>query len=541
MGPSSLDDLIDQLVATYSDRLSAGGERDTRDLLEQLPEEHRPALARCLRVVEAGLGRAPLASAPLGAGVELGGFRIEREIGRGGMSIVYLAEQPALKRKVALKVLRAGLATDQRHVDRFRREALAIARLQHPHIVQVHAVGEERGWHYLAMEHIDGRNLSEVYDALASIEPRRRTREDLARACGSERVAELGANYEAALAGLLAPVARAIGVAHEIGIVHRDVKPSNILIHKDGRALIADFGLAKGDDDPGLSLTGEPLGTPYYMSPEQAEASFSAVDQRTDVYSLGVTFYEGLAGRRPFEGETALVVLNKVRSEVPRPVMQFNKQVSGRADAVVTRAMARERDERYARVLDLASDLAAVAEGRPTQALLLEKGAAQQIFLGIRIGLRGKAFEYRSRAGLLGWPLVHVNLGAHARPRQLRTAKGWLAIGDTALGFVAIGSRAAGVFAFGGAALGVVSFAGVSAGALAFGGIALGVSASGGVAVAWHEALGGLAVARDFAAGGYAIARHVIDGATSDPIAVEHFQHGWRPLAHLLLRTRLGA
>jgi tRNA A-37 threonylcarbamoyl transferase component Bud32 len=227
--------------------------------------------------------------------VHIAGYQLVREIGRGGMSIVFLAQQLDLKRPVALKVLRPGLAVEAQHVERFQREAMSIARLQHPHIVQVYAVGETDGWHWLAMEYVEGKNLAQIYAELAGRErdPRSWTGKSLAAALGARTLEWQSKSLAAALCELLAPVARAIGVAHEIGLVHRDVKPSNILIHKDGRALIADFGLAKGDGDPGLSMTGEPIGTPYYMSPEQALMASARVDARTDVYSLGVTLYEG--------------------------------------------------------------------------------------------------------------------------------------------------------------------------------------------------------------------------------------------------------
>lgn len=532
---NSLDDLMDALVARYSDRLAAGGSADKADLLAEVPEEHRPALARCLRMIEAGLAQAPRAAAALGPGVVLGGFRIERELGRGGMAVVYLAHQPELARRVALKVLRPGLAVEPRHVDRFKREALAIARLQHPHIVAVYAVGEDKGWHYLAMEYVEGGNLAEVYAKLATLAPKARTAADLARAAGAPSIAELGPTFERALAGLLAPVARAIGVAHEIGIVHRDIKPSNILVHKDGRALVADFGLAKGDGDPELSLSGEPLGTPYYMSPEQAEASANAIDERTDVYSLGVTFYEGLAGRRPFEGETAFAVLDQVRTKTVPPPAYFNRAVTADADAVAGRAMARDRAQRYARMLDFATDLAALVAAQPSRALALEAGMLRQLWRAVVAQMKQRPFEYRSRQTLLGWPLVHVYAGPRLdRPR--RVARAWFAAGaELNTGFLAIGSVSVGVFTAGALSLGVFSFGALALGAATFGGVSVGAwKSNGGVAVSWHEAVGGAAIAHDYAAGGWARAEHALSGVQRDPVATEHFEQSWNPLTRLL-------
>jgi hypothetical protein len=533
---TSLDDLMDGLVAEYSDRLAAGRDAGKDDLLARVSEEHRPALARCLRMIEAGLAQAPRAAAALGPGVVLGGFRIERELGRGGMAVVYLAQQPELARRVALKVLRPGLAVEPRHVERFKREALSIARLQHPHIVAVYAVGEDKGWHYLAMEYVEGGNLADVYAALARIPPKARTPQDLARAAGAPSIAELGPTYERALAGLLAPVARAIGVAHEIGIVHRDIKPSNILVHRDGRALVADFGLAKGDGDPELSLSGEPLGTPYYMSPEQAEASANAVDERTDVYSLGVTLYEGLAGARPFEGDTAFAVLDQVRTKTVPPPATFNRAVTADADAVAGRAMARDRTQRYARMLDFATDLAALVAAQPTRALTLEAGIARQLWRAFVAQMRQRPFEYRSRQTLLGWPLVHVYAGPRLdRPR--RVARAWFAAGgEFSTGFFAFGSLAIGVFSAGALSLGIFGFGGIALGIATFGGVSAGAwKSNGGVAVSWHEAAGGVAIAHDYAAGGWASAEYVMSDRKRDPEAVEYFRQSWSPLMRLLV------
>jgi len=343
-GNEKLDDLLDRLVAEYQDRVAAGAEPRVDDVLARAPVAHRAALERSLRMIQAGTASAPRASRVLVPGVTLGAYRLVREIGRGGMAIVFHATQIDLRRSVALKVLRPGLAVEKSHVERFQREALAIARLQHPHIVQVHAVGETDGWHWIAMEYVEGRNLAQIYVEMARVErdPSRWTAEILCAAGGIPSAPFANLGYPQALAKLLAPVARAIGVAHEIGLVHRDVKPSNILVHKDGRALVADFGLAKGDGDPALSMSGEPVGTPYYMSPEQALLARTPVDRRTDVYSLGVTLYEGIAGRRPFEGTSTFAVLDAIRVHNPEPLMRYVPKISRDMDAVVEVAMAKE-------------------------------------------------------------------------------------------------------------------------------------------------------------------------------------------------------
>ena len=508
MNLSALDELLDGLVAEYSARL-ARGERSGADLLLRVPEQHRPRLERVFGMMAAGSVHAPSSAAGLRPGSQLDKFRIVREIGRGGMAVVYLATQLDLARPVALKVLRAGLSVDTRHVERFQREALAVARLNHPHIVQVHAVGEAQGWHYLAMEYVEGPTLAEVYERLPPA--KERAAADLARLAGMSPESVAGLSYERALCQLLAPVARALATTHELGLLHRDVKPSNILIRKGGQALIADFGLAKGDNDPGLSLTGEPVGTPFYMSPEQALLVEQEIDQRTDVYSLGVTLYEGLAGRRPFEGRTLLAVLDALRTENAPPLRMLVPRTTRDADAVVARAMAREREGRYPSALEFAADLSALADGAPTQARA-RTTRFRGVFLQIQAVGRHGTREYRSEQTLLGLPLLHVNFG----PRGMRTgkrpvARGWVAIGDVAIGVLAFGGMSAGVFTFGGLTLGLVAFGGLAAGGLALGGVTLGFAAMGGCALGYY------------AFGGAAIGAHVITGIARDPAALEFF------------------
>ncbi|MCY2961179.1 MAG: serine/threonine-protein kinase [Planctomycetota bacterium] len=510
-----LDDLLDRIVAEYQDRLASGSEPPLAEYLQRAPAEHRPALERSLRMILAGRASAPRASRVLVPGVTLGAYKLVREIGRGGMAIVFHATQIDLRRSVALKVLRPGLAVEKSHVERFQREALAIARLQHPHIVQVHAVGETDGWHWIAMEYVEGRNLAQIYVEMARVEPdpARWTAEMLSTAAGIPHAAFSGLSYAQALAKLLAPVARAIGVAHEIGLVHRDVKPSNILVHKDGRALIADFGLAKGDGDPALSMSGEPVGTPYYMSPEQALLAHTPIDRRTDVYSLGVTLYEGLAGRRPFEGTSTFAVLDAIRAHNPEPLTRHLPKISRDVDAVVEVAMAKEPGERYANAFDLAHDLDEIASGGVTQAASRRGGEWARLLRAWKSAQMGHTTEFRTRAQLLGWPLVHFHLGRRVPGTKPRTARGWLAMGERAIGLFAFGGTALGGFAFGGMCCGLVGFGGLAGGLFAWGGVAVGVVAWGGLAIGYF-AMGGVAVGI-YAIGGKSIGA-IMSGAGTE-------------------------
>lgn len=529
--------LLDRLVGEYADRVAAGRERETADLLGQVGADERAELTRLFALVAVGAGGDGAvgdgqAAAPLVPGSVLGGCRLIAELGRGGMASVWRAEQIELKRPVAVKVLRPGLVLDPRQADRFRREALAIARLDHRGIVRVHAVGAERGRLWLVMELIDGGTLAQ---ALARLGPATtRTAAEFDRACAGGASATLatvsdrdgGNDYERAVARRFAAIARAVAAAHERGIVHRDLKPSNVLLRRDGTPVVADFGLAKGDGDLARSLTGEPVGTPWYMSPEQVEQSSASIDGRTDVWSLGVMLYEALAGARPFDGPTTVALFDQIRRELPPLLRSVVPQRSAAAERVVAMALARDREQRYSSAAALADDLDALADGRPVAARKGARGDFARCMAALQSGQR---YEWRSTASLLGRPLVHVHF---ARWRERAVARGWIAIGSRAVGVVAIGNVAVGLVAFGNVALGLVgalgplAFGGVAAGAIAvgaiaLGGVAIGAIAVGGLAVG-YAAIGGQAIGW-YALGGSVTAKHAISAAASDPAAVSAF------------------
>jgi eukaryotic-like serine/threonine-protein kinase len=525
--PQDLDDRLDALVAEFSDELARGASPRKQAYLERVPAEARVGLERCLKRIESGLAAAPARAAVLAPGLVLGRYRLVRELGRGGMALVWLAHDSELQRPVALKLLRPGLALEPTHVDRFRREALAIARLKHAHIVQIHDVGSAGGLHYLAMEYVEGPSLARVLEALGPREKRRYQADELARAAGIPALAARGGTLEQALAALLAPVAEALHAAHERGIVHRDVKPSNLLLRPDGSAVVADFGLAKADGDPALSITGDTLGTPYYMSPEQAYIAGVAVDHRTDVYSLGVCVYEALTGARPFEGASVLEVFERIRSTFPPSLDSLEPRASRDAAALVRRAMAREPEKRYESARALAADLRTLAEGLSTSAARAEGGALRRAWANTRLYFSGVPFEYRSARTLLGWPLVHVYSGVRERGRPRRVARGWLAASpEVALGFLALGSRAYGaiacgglscglLFSWGGISLGLLSaFGGLSAALFSFGGVSAGYVAIGGCSLG-YGAIGGLAVGR-YGMGGLVYAEHALSETRHD-------------------------
>ncbi|MEO1696405.1 MAG: serine/threonine-protein kinase [Planctomycetota bacterium] len=503
--PNALEDLLDRLVAEYTDAVNAGRQPDPRRTLELVPPEARPGLERCLKAIDAGGARA--AHRPLLPGARVGRFEILRELGRGGMAQVFLARDLDLRRAVALKVLRPGLAIDQAHVDRFLREGRAMARLEHPGVVSVHDVGVTDGWHWIAMESIEGPSLATVVEALAAVgDP---TADDLARAVRQPSLAQ-APTFEAAVAALLEPAALGLAAAHGAGLVHRDIKPSNVLVHPDGRAVLADFGLAHAEGEPALSLTGAPIGTPHYMAPEQAELSSARVDERTDVYGFGAMLYEVLCQQRPYEGESVLEVLDAIRHREPRPLRAVRRSLGDDAEAVCERAMQRDPDRRYASADALLEDLRRLAAGQLTEARRSLGGPARRFLHRLGASSAGGGARYTSSVQFLGFPLLEVVSGARAPGAPMPTAVAWLAIGPRAIGAIAIGGISVGGIALGGIGLGLVALGGLALGGIAGGGTTVGARAFGGIAVG-DVAVGGLAVGRG-ALGGLAIGKYAIGG-----------------------------
>jgi serine/threonine protein kinase len=506
------EDLVDRLVAEAADRLARGEDPRCDEALAAHPRL-RADLERCFRLMRVGRSASPpLAEIP--ANVRLGDFRIVREIGRGGMGVVYLAEQESLRRPVALKVLRNHLTLEPRHVERFRREAEAAARLRHEGVVRVHAVGESDGHYFIAMELCDGPTLSAVIRRLAEL-GRRPSAEDLARASGAAPLAAC-ASYAEAAVRLVLPAIAAVQAAHDAGLVHRDLKPSNVLLDAKGRPRVADFGLAKGEGDAALSLSGEPIGTPYYMSPEQAQAASHGVDGRTDVYSLGVVLYELLTLRLPFEGASAREVMTRiVATEAPRP-RSIAGDVPAPLEAIVMHAMAKRPEDRYPSPGDLAADLERALAGEPIAARGSGLRPIARALWRITVDpYRGG--EYRSSRTLFGWPLVHIASGFDPVTGRARVARGVVAVGNVAVGALAIGGAALGIVSLGGIGFGLL----LGVGGLGIGGVALGGGAAGIVAI------GGAAVGV-VASGGAAWGFHVLDARTRDAVAMRFFET-WLP------------
>ena len=309
-------------------------------------------------------------------GDRLDDFQILSRLGEGGMGFVYLAEQVSLKRKVALKVLRPELTVSEASRERFRREARSIASLSHPGIVPVHAYGECGEVAYLAMEWVEGRSLGDLFARLRHQLPSRLEAGDLAVALGCDsdvaavRPELFVGTWPEAVARIGAAVAAALDHAHTRGVMHRDVKPSNILIARDGRVLLADFGLAKTKSDQRLTRSGFQPGSLAYMAPEQVTRPDAELQAGSDVYSLGVTLYEMLTFALPFEAATPAGLMRKiVEVDVPR-LRSRNRRLPRDLEAIVLKATDKVPRRRYASAVHMQLDLQRFLAGEPVHARL---------------------------------------------------------------------------------------------------------------------------------------------------------------------------
>lgn len=374
-------------------------------------------------------------------------LEVQQLIGQGGMGAVYRARHRVLDRVVALKILPPHLADRPDFAARFEREARALARLSHPNIVGVFDSGKAAGYYFLVMEFVDGVNLRQAIQA--------------------------GAIRPAEALTIVPQICEALQYAHDQGIVHRDIKPENILLDRQGRVRVADFGLARMLDidqiSDTLTASRQVMGTPRYMAPEQLEGSHG-VDHRADIYSLGVVFYELLTGELPL-------------GRFPAPSQ--GGAIDRRLDQIVFRTLEKRPDARYQQANQLKTDVETVSHS-PRRALPASN----------RFAFR----EYRSRTTVMGLPFFHYANGIDPRTGR----------GAVAKGVVAIGPRAIGALAIGGQALGIV----------AIGGISIGVFSIGGVCLGLMMALGGISISTLFAAGGVAVGFVAVGGASAGVAAL---------------------
>ena len=260
---------------------------------------------------------------------DIGDFELQEEVGRGGMGVVYRAQQKSLGREVAVKLLPSELAAQPNVAERFGAEAQRMARLAHPNIAQVYVVGEEGGVRFFAMEYLSGRSLQErLYSGPLPI----------------DHAVSIG--YY---------VAQALDYAHRSGIVHRDIKPANIMFDGTGRVVVTDFGIAKAADEVRLTATGTTLGTPEYMAPEQARGN--PIDGRADLYALGIVLYEMVCGRPPFTADTPIGTVMKHLNESPAWPRTFCPNVPEWLEAIILKALAKEPADRFASASEMAEAL----------------------------------------------------------------------------------------------------------------------------------------------------------------------------------------
>src|SRR5256886_10514071 len=307
------------------------------------------------------------------AGTKLGRYEIRTKIGAGGMGEVYLAQDTKLDRKVALKILPADVASNRDRIERFVREAKAAAALNHPNIAHIYEIGEQDGTNFIAMEYIDGQTLRELI----------RNHTDLGR-----------------LLRHLQHTAEGLAKAHAAGIVHRDLKPENIMVTRDGHAKILDFGLAKlietrrpSDTSsevatailPQPSQPGMVLGTVGYMSPEQAQGKTNEIDQRSDIFSFGCILFEAVTGRRAFAGKDTVDSLNKIIREPFASITDLNPSAPADLQRIVRRCLAKDPEERYQTIKDVAIELKEVRREMKTAGM------------GATVPTRGETGGYLSR------------------------------------------------------------------------------------------------------------------------------------------------
>ena len=270
------------------------------------------------------------------------GYEIEGVLGRGGVGVVYKALHLRLNRPVAVKMLLSGQHASPDELERFLREAEAVAGLHHPNVVNLYDVGEVDGRPYFTMEFIEGGSLA-------------------------RKLAE-GPMPARQAAALVAQVTDAIERAHQSGIIHRDLKPGNVLLTAEGSPKVTDFGLARLESDAGLTLSGAPVGTPSYMAPEQARGEKSAIGPATDVYALGAILYECITGRPPFRAETSTATLQQVLVEEPVRPAQLNPRIPRDAETICLKCLEKDPQRRYVSAAALADDLHRFERGDPITA-----------------------------------------------------------------------------------------------------------------------------------------------------------------------------
>ena len=275
-----------------------------------------------------------------------GRYQIIEELGKGGMGKVYKANDTKIKEKIALKLIKPEVAADKKTIERFSNELKFARKIRHGNVCQMFDLNEEQGIHYITMEYVRGEDLKKLIRKMGQLS-----------------------------VGQVIPIAKQVcdglAEAHRLGVVHRDLKPQNIMLDEEGNARIMDFGIARSITGKGITGAGVMIGTPEYMSPEQGEVK--EVDQRSDIYSLGVILYEMVTGRVPFEGETPLGIAMKHKSEMPKHPKELNAQVPDDLNLVILKCLEKDKEKRYQSAGEVRSELEKIEKGIPTTERVVPK------------------------------------------------------------------------------------------------------------------------------------------------------------------------
>ena len=406
--------------AAFLDR-ACRGSPELRRLVEELLRDNQLAgsfLAKPILIPDGGAtvsATQSVSSRHLSAGTKLGRYSIVEPLGAGGMGVVYRARDEKLERVVAIKLLAPGVFTGDEARRRFHKEALALAKLSHAHIAAVYDVGEQEGIDYIVMECVPGESLA------AKLKP------------GSLAVKDA--------TSIILQIAEALEEAHEQGVIHRDLKPANVMITPKGQAKVLDFGLAKllaGARDPTVSVTETRglIGTPLYMSPEQAREQ--NLDARTDLWNLGLIYYELLTGRAPFRADSSMAVLRAITDEAPTPLRQLRPDVPPLCEQIVSHALEKNPDRRYQSATEVIRDASDLLSRLSTTSLDQEKPAKRaKRFISVAVAV---ALLLAITAGL--WLYYRSSRKHWAREEAIPQAKSLLAQNRPLAVFLLLGKAA---------------------------------------------------------------------------------------------------
>jgi serine/threonine protein kinase len=318
-------------------------------------------------------------------------YEIIEEVGKGGMGRVYKVFDRKIKENIALKLLKPEIAADLRTIERFRNELKFARKISHPHVCRMYDLGEIGQMHYITMEYVTGEDLKSF-------------------------IRRAGHLTEPKALAIAEQITEGLAEAHRLGVIHRDLKPQNVMIDRDGNAKVMDFGIARSLHAAGFTGSGIMVGTPEYMSPEQAEAS--GVDQRSDIYSLGIIIYEMVTGKVPFSGETPLSVALKQKTEIPRNPRELNAMISEELSRLVMKCLEKEKEDRYQTAAELRADLDRIEKGLPT----VEREAIRK--KPVEVEAKPSRFKFRRlivpALVLFAVAYTAVRLGQRQTPRDHR-------------------------------------------------------------------------------------------------------------------------